>query len=74
MMKLDTNEQNQSWNFFQYPPGFIRGNQTIRLQSAEGGCCNDQFARSSNISEAWRMVKQTHNRTETCLYPIRNTL
>ena len=27
--------------------GFIRGNQVIRLQSAEGSGCNDQFARSN---------------------------
>ena len=45
----------------------------MRLQSAEGGRCNDQFARSSKIAKARRVVKQTQNRTETCLCPIRNT-
>ena len=35
ILKLDTNKQNQSWNFYRYPPGFIRCNQIIRLQSAE---------------------------------------
>ena len=61
VLQLDTNKQNQSWNFYQYPPGFIRGNQIIRLQSAEGGRCNDQFARSIKIVEA----RQTHNRTDS---------
>ena len=32
ILKLDTNKQNQSWNFYRYPPGFIRGNEIIRLQ------------------------------------------
>ena len=54
--------------------GFIRGNQVIRLQIAEGGRCNNQFARSSERKEAQREVSRIQNRTETCLYPIRNTL
>ena len=54
--------------------GFIRGNQVIRQQSAEGGRCNNQIARSSKIWEAQREVSQTQNRTEICLYPIRNAL
>ena len=37
ILKQDMNIQKQSWNFYRYPPGFIRGNQIIRLQSAEGG-------------------------------------
>ena len=74
IVKLDTNQQNHFWNFYRYPPGFIRCNHVIRLQSAEGGRCFDQFARSSEISEARRVVKPTHNRTKTCLYPIRNTI
>ena len=35
----------------------------IRLQSADVGRCNDQFARSCKISEARRVVKQAQNRT-----------
>ena len=60
ILKLDKNKQNQSWNFYRYPPGFIRCNQIIRLQSAKrrGGRSNDQFARSSKISEArWNKHK-----------------
>ena len=49
MLNLDTNKQIQSWNFYRYPPGFIWGNQIIRLQNVEGGHCNDQFACSSKI-------------------------
>ena len=36
--------------------GFIRGNQVIRLQIAEGGRCNDQFVRSNERKEAQREV------------------
>ena len=74
ILKLDTNKQNQSWNFYRYPPGLIRRNQVIRLQSAEGGRCNNQFTRSSKRYEAQREVSQTQNWTETGPYPIRNTL
>ena len=55
-------------------PGFIRGNQVIRLQSAEGGRCNNQFACSSKRYEAQREVTQTQDRAEICLYPIRNAI
>ena len=54
--------------------GFIRGNQVIRLQSAEGGRCNNQLAPSNERWDAQREVSQTQNRTEICLYPIRNIL
>ena len=38
---------------------FIRGNAVIVLQSGEGGPGNNQFVRSSKISEARRVVSQT---------------
>ena len=39
--------------------GFIRGYQVIRTISAEGGRCNNQFARSSKRSEAQRGFTNT---------------
>ena len=39
----------------------MQGNQTIHLQRAEGDRCKDQSGRSSKISEARPVVKQTQN-------------
>ena len=35
ILKLNTTKQNQSWNFYWYPPEFVRCYLIIRLQSAE---------------------------------------
>ena len=43
---------------------YSRGNQVIRLQSAEGDRCNNPFARPSERQEAQCDVSPTQNRTE----------
>ena len=47
----DTNKQKQSYYFYRYPPGFIRGNQVIHLQSAEDGRCNKDRSHSTGFHE-----------------------
>ena len=42
----------------QHLAGFIRGNQVICLQSAQGGPCNNQFAPSSKRWKVQREVSQ----------------
>ena len=46
--------------FIQDLTGFIRGNQVIRLQRAEGGRCNNQFARSSVQAKYRRQSSRFH--------------
>ena len=41
-------QKNQPWHIYLYSHGFIRGDQAIRLQSAEDGRCNNHFALSSS--------------------------